>query len=105
MSVEVRQEVLQLIDKFEKDADENSSMWSKENSYKMLKYCSLKDIPKLQICHMVAHEKDPGVIVDAKQLITEEKNEDKEDDEEDDDIVEDDESDLVLVGEDGVERE
>eukprot|EP00957_Ditylum_brightwellii_P041124 3113157-Ditylum_brightwellii.AAC.1 len=42
MSIEVRQEVLQLIDKFNKDADENNAMWPKENCYKMLKYCSLK---------------------------------------------------------------
>eukprot|EP00957_Ditylum_brightwellii_P160082 12186263-Ditylum_brightwellii.AAC.1 len=77
MSIEVRQEVLQLIDMFEKDADENNAMWSKENCNKMLKYC-----------HMVAHEKDPGVIVGIKQSIAEDKNEDKEDDEEDDVIVE-----------------
>eukprot|EP00957_Ditylum_brightwellii_P123973 9450339-Ditylum_brightwellii.AAC.1 len=63
MSIEIRQEVLQLINKFEKDADENNAMWSKGNCYKMLKYCSLKEIPKLWICHMVAREKDPGVIV------------------------------------------
>ena len=105
MSIEIRQEVLQLIDKFEKDADENNAMWSKENCYKMLKYCSLKEIPKLRICHMVAREKDPGVIVGVKQLIAEDRNEDKEDDEEDDVIVEDGESDLVIVGGDGVERE
>eukprot|EP00957_Ditylum_brightwellii_P031312 2373697-Ditylum_brightwellii.AAC.1 len=71
----------------------------------MLKYCSLKDIPKLQICHMVVCEKDPGVIVGVKQLVAEGKNRDKEDDEEDYVIVEDDESDLVLVGGNGVERE
>eukprot|EP00957_Ditylum_brightwellii_P186862 14229580-Ditylum_brightwellii.AAC.1 len=94
MSVEVRQKVLQLIDKFEKSADENNTMWSKENYYKMLKYCSLKEISKLRICHMVAHEKDPGVIIGVKQLIAEDKNKNKEDGEEDDVIVEDDESGL-----------
>eukprot|EP00957_Ditylum_brightwellii_P062741 4761483-Ditylum_brightwellii.AAC.1 len=105
MSAEVRQEVLQLIDKFGKDADENNTMWSKEIFYKMLKYWSPKEIPKLRICHMVACEKEPGVIVGVKQLIAEDKNKDKEDDEEDNVIVEDDEYDLVLVGGDGVERE
>eukprot|EP00957_Ditylum_brightwellii_P014325 1078315-Ditylum_brightwellii.AAC.1 len=54
---------------------------------------------------MVAREKDPGVIIGVKQLNAEDKNEDKEDDEEDDIIVEDGESDLVIVGGDGVEIE
>eukprot|EP00957_Ditylum_brightwellii_P204419 15339165-Ditylum_brightwellii.AAC.1 len=70
----------------------------------MLKYYPLKDITKLQICHMVAHEKDPGVIVVVKQLIAKDKDKDDKNDEDNNDIVEEDECKLILVGGDRLER-
>ena len=62
LSVESRHAVVSTIDDFIGNTPEGKTAWSAENSRKLMKYCSLDDIPKMRASYMMA-KIDPGVVV------------------------------------------
>ncbi len=62
LSVESRHAVVSTIDDFIGNTPKGKMAWSTANSRKLMKYCSLNDIPKMRASYMMA-KIDPEVIV------------------------------------------
>jgi hypothetical protein len=61
-TIEARHEIVAIIDEFSSSTPTGEKNWSNNNVRKLLKYCSLDDIPKIRASYMM-EKIDPGVMV------------------------------------------
>jgi hypothetical protein len=62
LSIEMRHNVITTVDQFIASTPDGETAWSPDNVRKLLRYCSLDDVPKIRASYMMA-KIDPGIII------------------------------------------